>query len=233
LSWAHVQGTAAGNSGGAGNGVSVMYGSAVTVGNLGICCLSGEDTNGVAETISISDGTNTWTQAALINTTGSGGFYFSGIWYRVFTASATFTLTASVGGSAAAYPAISVDEYSFSPGTISVPASSTGSAALSNTFTTGSLTIGNGTNLVIMTVNYDGTGTFAAGSGFTLRETVAYSSGHNVAICTEDKFNATSPITPAMSLTGSTSIWRAAAAAFVSSGDGGISIYPAALLSAM
>lgn len=236
--WTHVQGTTKANAGSNTGTIAQTYGSAVTAGNLGIICVSAVTTSNAALSATISDGTNTWTLAKITNLQNiSNDWYCAGIYYTIFSGSSAYTETVTLSNTFC-YPTISIDEYSFTPGTVSISSTGTGASATNGTgafASTGNVTFTTPSALVIAIAQYDNVGTFTAGSGFAIREQVSEVSGHCEGLGMEDWLNASSsPVTVGMTTSGSGNhYWTMSSATFQSSGDTASTSNPAALLPGM
>ena len=220
--WAHVPGTAASQaSSGPASSVAVTTAGSVTVGNLLVVCIS--NYNASSSTITVADGTsgsNTYTQAVVQSTSKPAT---SAIFYCVVNTGGTLTITATLP--ATSYPSISVDEYSFTPGTISVVTIGTNSGTGGGAKTAGSLTFSNSNALAVANFSNDSAGQFfTVGTNFTQRATITASAAHN-ALFAEDWLNVTSsssPVSPGASGSGGT--WGGACALFYTTGDAGTSL---------
>lgn len=219
MSWARVQGTGANNAtAGLATSLPATFGSSVTAGNLVIVGVSTFDSN----TITVQDSINTtnYAQAVLFGTSAMQ----AGIWWFVVPAGKGGSgFQVNVAGSTAGALAMSIDEFSFTPGaTISVDATGTGNVA-SNTpgiTTPGTTLTPTGTDL-IYAVNCMGANlTFTPGSGFTQSYQGTWTTGKAENCCTEYILNRSTVVTPAASLASSTA-WVFVAAAFLATVSGG------------
>jgi hypothetical protein len=194
----------------------------VTVGHLIIVFLdiAPQVKNASAPTATVSDGSNTYTQAVLATTkTSSGGSPWSWevvyCWYSVATTGGTLTVTCTPSLSTA-YLTMSIAEYSAGSGvTISQDGSTSNTNYLgtnSSSCTAGAFTPTAG-DLIVMGADIDSSSnTYTAGSGFTLGYQATSSAGEPW--CDEYDTSASgSAINPTITL-GTADQWLAVAAAF-------------------
>lgn len=213
MSWAHVQKTGANNAtAGLASSLSATFGSSVTAGNLVIVGVSTFDSSTITVQDSIS--TANYSQAVLLGTTAMQ----AGIWWFVVPpgkGGSGFDIT--VAGSTAGALAMSIDEFSFTPGaTISVDATGTGNVANATPgITTPGTTLTPTGSDLIYAVNCMGANlTFTPGAGFTQSYQGTWTTGKAENCCTEYALNQSSVITPAATLASSTA-WVFVAAAFL------------------
>ena len=218
MSWAHVQGTSTENTVGT-TGVTSLtlaFGSNVTAGNLLVLGMGSFQSGG---TFSVQDSLNltNWTQAVVATNTNLRSAIF---WFVTpQSGSATVTLSTTF----AAFPGITIDEFSFTANsTISADNSGAGSGSStslaittnqpSNTLSTTITPMG--TDLIYGVGCVGAAGTWTQGSGFTPGYTGTFASSKAEAVFSEWVLNQSSVITPAASFSVSTP-WAFAATAFL------------------
>jgi hypothetical protein len=221
--WANVQN--ANNtdpSGGAGTIAVTLPG--VAAGNLVIVGLEHISSSTIS---SFSDsGGNTWTKDATI--TNSGGVVICDIYRSVITTGGSLIIT-SVASVNPAYQSISASEYSHSAGIVSKLTSSAGAiASSSGSWSCGAMTF-SGPALVIGAVAWSQSvsgNTAAMGGGFNVRTNIpcaaTTSPSGGLGLIVGDLLNSsTSPVTPAGTFGGSTSLGNSAGtgAVYQATGD--------------
>lgn len=206
--WAHVQTISGFGAGSATTSLPVTFASNVSSGDIIIVTVGFFATTGVSVTDSQS---NTYTQIANVATNPVGA-----VWWA--KATSTGSLTVTFHCPTANYPSMTADEYSASPGTISVVTSSTNSGT-STSPTSGSMSFTNNSLIYNGVVVTTSPVTYTAGSGYTLRGQEPFDSGVYYGNATQDLLNtSSSPKNAPMTLSGSVQ-WRSIGAVFQSTGD--------------
>lgn len=215
MSWAHVQGTGGQATGGVSSFQATFSGS-VTAGNLIVVSVSTYIASG---TISVADNKNAGNYTQAVRIDGNTN-YTSAIYYLVAgTGGASFTITLT--GTGTIYPAISIDEYSFTAGaSISVDGTATMDYTNTPTPATSTAIVPTASDLIFASVSTWLAATFTAGTGFTLRYNVDYGSGSPGGIGSEDYVNESGSITPGFTLS-ATAFSVMTAAAFKATVAGG------------
>lgn len=210
MAWSHIQGT--GNAAAAASTVAASL-SGVATGNLLVVIGTARLNAGSPATLTISDGSNSYSTAYSVTTTYSGSNRAS---VYIFTApvttggSLTFTLTPS----AAADISLSVDEYNSAiPGAV-IAATGTGNSNSipSTTASTGTISY-SGTGLAVVGCQYSATSltTFTPSAGYTN----GYNQGGAVVTNFASQYNVSqaSPTTPTITTSGGSN-WLIAGAVF-------------------
>lgn len=202
MSWTAIQGKALANT-------VATFTSSATAGHLVVVCAA----SNIAPT-SISDSaSNTYTLAK--TATPAGGFTVS-VFYSVITTGGTLTITANGIG---ADPAIAIEEYSFTPGTISV--STNDSVGQSNAVATGNVTFSTYRALCIAGFAYEAAVSIAPNLGYTTRQQLEFEPGTSYGVGLIDNTAAiSSPQNPGGTITTAPN-WGAVGVAFSSTGDTG------------
>ncbi len=211
MSWTHVQGTGAAASEAGDASIVATFGSSVTAGNLIVVCIA----NYGSFTPVVSDSKNSVDYTLAANEI-SGSFQSLIYYYIPLIGGTGFEISAVAGGES--YFAISIDEYSFSPGaSISVDSNAGATGSASPATLASALTV-SGTDLIVAVTQCPAYGTYTVGSGFTAGYTNNYAAGNSMGIGTEYLLNETSNVNPTMAVTASS--WYFAAAAFKATGGG-------------
>lgn len=210
--WAYVQNKIGNGGGGGPSSVTQTFNSSVAVGDLVIVATSNYN-NLTISSVSDTGGSssNTWIPVASASNTAAYTF----LYYSIIAYGGTLSVTVQYSGSG--YPALDIIEYSATPGTITVASSNTGTGAAFTTPAAGNVTF-TANKALIVGVQSASTTPPGAGTGFTIRGSIA-SSGNNLGTSAEDDLNATS--SPVNVVWGATlgQTWSAVGAAFQSSGD--------------
>jgi hypothetical protein len=198
MTWARVQGTSSPSA-------SATFGGAVAIGHLVIVCVASGTT-----ITAVSDTVNTYTLAKQ-----TSGVTFSSIWYTVNTSNTALVVTASGG----TFPAISIDEYSFTAGTISTP-STNGGTGVSNSPSCGNVAFTHPA-LVTGCIAEGVIETLTPATNFVLQESVTYGAGTNYGLQFLTYANAASSPQDPRGTWATSTAWTGSAVAFLSSGDSG------------
>jgi len=215
--WAFVQGqTQAGSSA---SSVAATFGSSVTAGHLVVVNLVWYSSPTVVN--SVTDSASNTYSLAISNTSTAAS---AATYYTVATTGGAFTVT--VNFSLGAYASITINEYSFTPGTISVSNTNSVANTTNSTPASGNVTFTATKALIIGTIQNATQGeTITPSTGFTLRNQVLYVGGTNEGVYALDYLNATSsPQNPGGTL-GTSAQWTALGASFQSSGDMAVTNY--------
>jgi hypothetical protein len=219
MAWTYVSASGAVNTNTTGTTGTVTAAASVTAGNLVIIDIASANTpsiSGVADS-----GSNTYTSVA--TETSSDGIRTS-TYYSVVTTGGSLIVTATF--SATSLSTISIREYSFTPGTVSVVTHAINTGSVVTAYSTGSMSF-TGPVLGVGAVTWLGVSGGATGvswsGGFTERENSNYISGTAYGLSTAEVITSTSPQNPGGSFTGGTTSadFTAVGTIFQSSGDVG------------
>lgn len=197
--WNHVQGTSAASN-------AATFGSSVAIGDLVVVTVASTS----APTTVTDSASNTYTLAKQNTFTDT-----SSIYYSVVTTGGTLTVTAN---GTPLLPSISIDEYSFNAGTITVPNTNSGSGTSASP-SCGSVAFTATRALVVGAIANSAADTLTAGGSFVLRESQAYSVGVNSGMYMIDYLNAPPPSQTPAGTWGSSALYSATSAVFQSSAD--------------
>jgi len=159
----HIQSCANQNSGGVGTATCTL-GSAIGAGHLLEVCLS--NANGGPLTLTWSGDSGTFTSDITNYQYSNGGNTFMFSCYHVLsTGGGGTTISCTDSGSSLFFPAITVDEWSFTGGPITVDQTDAGNKATSGAPASNSVTTTANGDLIVGYASYNGG--VGAGSGFT------------------------------------------------------------------
>jgi hypothetical protein len=208
--WATVQGNS--QVGSAATSTSCTFGSSVAVGDLVVVCVTYYS---VVTLTSVTDNASTPNTYMLVMSEGSGGGLISAMYYSVITTGGAFTVKATF--TSAGYGSVTVQEYSFTPGTISV-ASTNAAFGSSASPASGNVTFTAPVALVCGNMGNVSASSVTASAPFSLRQSINFFSGVTYGTAYIDYLNAAvSPQNPNGTMTSAS--WAAIGAAFHSSGD--------------
>ena len=200
MGWKHVQGSGAQASSGSNHTLTATFSGAVAAGDLIV--VSGAWYATALGTPTVADSVNganyTYKGPTVVSSSQN-----LGTWEYVTPKGAlpgTFTITFTVPGTSGAYPAMTIDEFSYGTGaTYSIDSSSNHTQAAASSISLASALSVSGTDLIYAAGIFNLSGTASAGSGFTFAYNKPAISGQCYGIASEYLFPETSNINPSMS----------------------------------
>lgn len=212
--WARIQGNSA--AGTAATSTSVAFGSSVSVGDLVVVKVAYQSTATITVTDNAVGGPNIYTRAAFLTNTGSSMF-ITAVYYTVVQHGGAFTVACNF--SISGFAPVSIEEYSFTPGTLSLATNS----ALGNSGSplSGNVTFSASRALIVGAIgsSASATGTVTQLGNFNILTQTAWNVGVTFALYSVDYINATaSPQNPGISFQNAVQ-WVDVSASFQSSGD--------------